>query len=441
VASGALFRTRTGEGGRAGFLADSLTRNGYFLIANSAATGALGIVYWLLMARLYPTADVGRATALYAAMNLIAALTALNFNGLLIRFIPQAGRLTGRFIVRAYSVSAAASVGFSVLFLVTAGWWGRSYSVLRHPVVGVVFAVSVVAWAVFTLQDSVLVGLRSAYWVLVENSSFGVVKIGLLVVLVAALPDHLGIYVSWMLPVFVAVPIVNALIFGRLVPMHRQRSGGGHALNMRQIKRFVAGDYPGALFLLASAGLVPVIVAARVGARQEAYFYMAWIIASMVDMIAINMGMSLTVEGATDPAALADNVRRALRRMASLLVPCAAAVALLAPFGLRLFGPGYAGHGAEVLELLAVATLPRAAIEVYLGALRAQSRTTVVAVVQGVRAVLMLGLTFMLTGTIGAAVAVLTSQVVVAALVGYGLWSVVTGDRSREMPLTGGVRA
>jgi len=123
VASGVLSRTRSEEETRPGFLADSLTRNGYFLIANSAATGALGLVYWLLVARLYPTADVGRASALYAAMNLIAALTALNLNGLLIRFIPQAGRLTGRFIVRAYAVSAAASVAFSVLFVVTAGGW------------------------------------------------------------------------------------------------------------------------------------------------------------------------------------------------------------------------------------------------------------------------------------------------------------------------------
>jgi len=46
----------------------------------------------------------------------------------------------------------------------------------------------VACWAIFTMQDSVLVGLRSAFWVLVENGIFGVVKIVLLVLLVAALP-------------------------------------------------------------------------------------------------------------------------------------------------------------------------------------------------------------------------------------------------------------
>ena len=39
------------------------TFNGYSLIANSGVTGALGLVYWLLMASLYPTAAVGMASA------------------------------------------------------------------------------------------------------------------------------------------------------------------------------------------------------------------------------------------------------------------------------------------------------------------------------------------------------------------------------------------
>src|SRR5262249_45172 len=92
-------------------LADPLARNGYALIANSAGTGALGLVYWLLMARLYPAAAVGKASAAYAAMNLLAGFTALNFNGALNRFIPQAGLRTRSFVLRAYLVSAVASVG------------------------------------------------------------------------------------------------------------------------------------------------------------------------------------------------------------------------------------------------------------------------------------------------------------------------------------------
>jgi O-antigen/teichoic acid export membrane protein len=419
-------------------LADPLTFNGYALIANSGVTGALGLVYWLLMARLYPTAAVGIASAAYAAMNLLAGITAQNFNGALTRFIPQAGLRTRTFVIRSYAVSAAASIGVSVLFLLTIRSWGRTYAELSGPVTGVVFVGCVVAWAIFTLQDSVLVGLRSAFWVLVENGIFGVVKLVLLVVFVTALPRHLGIYVSWMLPAVVAVPLVNMLIFRRLVPRHTQLTREFEPPSNRQIGRFLAGDYSGALCLLATGSLVPVVVAARTDARQTAYFFVAWVMAGMVDMIGINMGMSLTVEGAFDAGALAVNCRQALRKMAALLLPCAIILGLFAPLWLRLFGSAYAVHATPVLELLAAATIPRAVTELYLGALRAQNRTSLVALVQSARGVLMLALALILTGslgTVGAGVAVAVGQGAIALLTGIGLWRVLTGHRERKVAL------
>jgi O-antigen/teichoic acid export membrane protein len=108
-------------------------------------------------------------------------------------------------------------------------------------------------------------------------------------------------------------------------------------------------------------------------------------------------------------------------------------VALLAHPGLSLFGPGYAEYGAPVLELLAVATLPRALTEVYLGALRAQSRTHLVAIIQGARCVLMLGLTVVLVGAmgpVGAGLAAVISQGLVALLIIPGLWRALAGRRA-----------
>ncbi len=96
--------------------------------------------------------------------------------------------------------------------------------------------------------------------------------------------------------------------------------------------------------MLATGSLIPVVVAARIDAQQTAYFYVAWVIAGIVDMIGISMGMSLTVEGAFDASTLAVNSRRALRKMASILLPCAALLALFAPFWLGLFGPAYAAQ-------------------------------------------------------------------------------------------------
>jgi O-antigen/teichoic acid export membrane protein len=420
-------------------LTDPLSRNGYALVANSGLTGVFGLVYWVLVARLYPTGVVGRAAAAYAAMNLLAGFTALNFNGALTRFIPQSGPHTRRLVTRAYLVSAVASVAMAIVFLLTITRWGPSYAEFGSPVIGLFFIGCVVIWAIFTLQDSVLTGLRNAVWVLLENGIFGIVKVVLLVLFAASLP-HVGIYLSWMLPALVAVPLINMLIYRRLVPRHAAVTVDSRPPTNRQIGRFLAGDYSGAMFLLATTNLVPVLVAIRASdVRSTAYFYMAWMVGGVLDLVGVSMSMSLTVEGSFDGSTLALNCRKALRKIASILLPCAALTALLAHWALGLFGPGYAAHGAPILELLAVATLPRTVTEVYLGALRAQSRTSLIAVIQGGRCVLMLGLTAFLVGTmgpIGAGLAAVVSQGVVAVLIIPGLWRVVIGDRApKTLPL------
>ena len=404
-------------------LSDPLFRNGYALMLNTGITGVLGVGYWLLAARHYPAVDVGRASAAYSAMNLLSGFTAFNLVGAMTRFIPQAGKRTTGLVLRAYAFSSAASILVAAVFLVGVGHFGASYAELSGFTAGLLFTACIICWGIFTLQDGVLVGLRNAIWVPIENGTFGLVKIVLLLALAASLP-HEGIYLSWMLPVAISLPLVNGLIFGRLTDRHARLTAARTPPSARQIGRFLAGDYTGAMCVLAVTNLVPVVVAAIIGPGVNAYFYMAWMIGGTLDLFAVNMATSLTVEGAFDAAAIAANTRAALHRTMLVLLPAAAIVAAGAPFALRLFGPQYAAHGALILELLAVATLPKALTEMYLGALRAQSRTSRIALIQGVRAALILVLAFTLTpviGTVGAGVAVLVSQFAVAVFVAPGL--------------------
>ena len=387
---------------------------------NTGATGLLGVVYWLLAARHYPAVDVGRASAAYSAMNLVSGLTAACILGAVTRFLPQAGRRTSGLVLRAYLFSTAASVIVALLFLVNVSHWGgASYAELRGMLPSLGFIASVIAWGIFTLQDGVLTGLRKAVWVPVENGTFGVVKIVLLLAFAASMPAF-GIPVSWMLPVIVSLPLVNLLIFGKLIPDHARLTGDRRPPTVRQVGRFLAGDYTGALCVLAVTSLVPIVVAIRVGPNMNAYFYMAWTIGSVLFLVAMNMATSLTVEGAFDGQKLLANCLAALRRTIRLLVPLAIATALLAPVVLGLFGRPYATYGTPILELLAVATLPKMLTELYLGALRAQSRTKQIAVIQIARCVLVLVLALALTGTmgmVGAGVAVLVSELAMAVVI------------------------
>src|SRR6201996_6848699 len=277
-----------------------------------------------------------------------------------------------------------------------------------------------------------MTGLRNAIWVPLENGLFGIVKIILLVAFAVAIPT-VGIFASWMLPVFVSLPLVNGLIFFKLVPRHEQLTGHRTPPTTRQIGKFLAGDYIGAMCLLGINNLVPILVSIRIGPDKSAYFYIAWSIGLVLDLLAVNMAMSLTVEGAYDAQTLAANCRSALRRLAIILVPIVALVALLAPFGLRLYGAKYASYGAPVLELMALATLPKALTELFLGVMRAQNRPKMIAIIQIVRFVLILVLALALTGVIGlaagAARGALCTQLFVAVLIFPKLRQVMAAGR------------
>ena len=411
-----------------------MLRNANALMANAVVTGVLGLAYWLLAARHYQAADVGRASAGYSALNLIAGITALSLMGAMARFIPRAGPGTGKLIRLGYGASVLSAIAGSAVFLLVAGRPGTSYSELTSVWAGLIFTGCVIVWSLFTLQDGALIGMRSANWVTLENALFGIAKIAMLLPLAAIIP-HTGLYVSWMVPAALAVPLVNVLIFRKLLPGHAVAQAGQEPPSRAQVSRFLAGDVPGALMLLATISLVPVLVALFVPPSLNAYFYMAWAIGATIDLLATNMALSLTVEGAFDPVKLAGYARAALRRIMLILVPVAVGAALLAPWVLGLFGADYRRYGAPILVLLAAATLPKAVTEIYLGALRARNRTSFVALIQGVRAVLILGLTLglvRLLGISGAGVAVLITQFVIAVAVLPALMGVLRADRHQK---------
>nr|WP_224059356.1 lipopolysaccharide biosynthesis protein [Streptomyces kanamyceticus] len=394
---------------------------------NTGISGVLGVGFWLAAARYYSESAVGQGSAAIAAMKLLAGLTALTLTGALVRFIPIAGRATGKLIFRTYAGSSAAVALAAAVFLLTLDLWGPSYRFLHGPVHGIGFVLAVVAWSLLTLQDGVLTGLRNALWVPVGNTVFSVAKLGLLIAIAAAIPTA-GVFVSWVASILVSVIPLGWLVFRRLVPRHvRATEGKTRPPTLREIGRFLAGDYTGSLFSLAVVYLVPVIVASQVSSVDNAYFYITTTIGGTINLLAINMGASLTVEGAHDPALLAANTRSALRRMAMIMLPVCGTLFLAAPLVLSMFGQGYADAATPLLRWFAVGALLRVVMETYFAVQRAQSKTSGIAWLQGLLCVMVLGLTLLLLprmGLTGAGVAEISSLAVIVAIAAPKLYRV-----------------
>lgn len=286
----------------------SMFRNAYALMLSTGVSAALGLGFWLVAARYYTEEAVGQGSAAIAAMRLLASLTATTMIGAVVRYVPRAGRATGALVWRAYAVSSAVVCAACVVFLLTLDLWGPSYAPLSGVTAGLLFTASCVAWALLTLQDGVLTGLREAFWVPVGNTVFSLGKLLLLVAFATAMPV-LGVFVSWAAAIALSVLPLGWLVFRRLIPRQAATDRDREPPRTGDIRRFLAGDSVGALFSLAMINLLPVMVAVRFDAAHNAFFYTAYTVGGTMEFMAINMASSLTAHASHSPERLAEGVR------------------------------------------------------------------------------------------------------------------------------------
>lgn len=399
-------------------LRSPLYRNGYLLLLSGAVSAGLGIVYWLLAARRYSPELVGLNSALIAAMLFLAGIAQLGLNTVLVYFLPRVGPGATRLVSRSYLVSLLSAGVVGLIFAGGASFWAPALApMLAKPWLWVAFVISVALWCIFTLQDSVLTGLRQTTWVPVENLLVAVVKIVLLVVLAQVTPAY-GLWASWMIPVALSLGPVNWLIFARFLPQQR-RGIETQSITAGTLVQHTFHNYIGSLCFLASTTLLPVIVTQTLGARATAYFYIPWMLYTGLQLIPQNMALSFMVEASANRSRTADYYRSAWQQSLRLLLPLVALLLVGAPWLMALFGDDYAVEGSTLLRILVVAILPNLYTALYLSLARVENRSHRLIVVQGAICLLTLGLTTLLLDTFGitgVGMAWLAAQSVVAVV-------------------------
>jgi O-antigen/teichoic acid export membrane protein len=393
---------------------DPLSRGGLALLVNTGVTGVLGFGYWIIAARLFSTYAVGAAGALVAATTLFSGLGQLNLSGMLMRFLPQAGGKSRRLVLAAYVFAASASALLALISLTAIKIFASPGSPLRlDPAQSAVFVLAVAATAIFTIEDNVLVALRRAVWVPVENGSFGIAKIAVLFAL-APIGTAFALYSAWMIPLTLTIPVISAVLFFKfLPPASRPRHTTRLGRPARSvIIRFAAGDATGGLFTQAWTYLLPVLITALLGASVNALFYTSFLFSSTIDQVAANYASPLTVEGAHKPGEIASLIRLALRRIFTIIVPTVAVLLVISPWLLRAFGDKYTS-AVPLLDLLLIACLPKALATVYYAYCRVQRRTHISAVMQACVCVATLSAVTALArpfGLVGVGLAILAVQ-------------------------------
>lgn len=395
--------------------------NAYLLILNQVISAGLGIVYWMVAARFYPADVVGKSSATVSTLVFLSALAELSLKSAMIRYVPRAGKHLGRLVLYTYGmnllVTGLVTVGFFVLgdyFNFTNSLFSESPNIVPWLVVATMF------WTVFFVQDGVLMGMRQALWVLLENSFYNFGKIILLVIGVSGFLTD-GIVYSWFIPAPIAVIFVNILIFSRFIPRFlKEAEPPKQPIAARQLVTSVTGDHVGTLLAETSVRMLPLIVINLLGKSQNAYFYQAWLVGTMLYLVGSNMTSSFTVEAALQPKKIAQFSRHTLRQMALLIVPMVLVTLLAAPLLLSLFGKAYAQEGTALLRWLALAAIPYALNVWYLCYARVRSDVKAIILNQGLQCIITLGLSYWwipIYGITSVGVAWLIAQSVISLVV------------------------
>lgn len=416
---------------RARFLAHArspLASSGYALVLGSIATGALGIPYWVLAARLYDAEEVGRAAAVLAALGLITTLASAGFKRGLLRFVPRAGASARALVLRSYAVAVGLSVLGALALVLTAGRWSSELDALRSGAWPLLVVAAAVTWTVFVLQDTVLIAVGRPWLVTAQNVAVSVAKIVVVVALVGL--GAAGVLASWLLPAAVAVVVVSIVAFGRELPAmadehrngdeHRvgaEHRNGDEAVTVRALLAFTGVEHLATLIWKSAGLLLPIVVLVRLGADSNAYFYVAEQVAYALFLVSSNLGDALVATASRSGGPIRPLLVRSARQVATLVLPGVVVVVALAPQIMGVFGADYRDGAATVLRLLALAAIPNSFTTLVIGVAHVRGRLRPVLGMQAAMGVGTVALAWVLLpglGIAGIGVAALLAQSVVA---------------------------
>jgi O-antigen/teichoic acid export membrane protein len=393
-----------------------LFRSSYALILTTAINAAFGVLFWVAAARLLPTGVVGLGAGGVSALQLVASFGWVGLSFVLMRYVPVAGGRSGRLVAITYASGVAVALLAASVFVVVIAPQLRIHYLVESWATSLAFLGATVVWVVFSLQDSVLVGLRRATLVPIENGAFGALKLGLLLGF-AGLTSPWTLFAVWVGAAAAVAVAVNILLYRRLLVPSRSHPS---ALPRRAaVARFAAGHHAVALLSAIPDYLVPLLILRLVGREESAYYYVAWTVGFSLRLVAVNMANAFLVEGAYAEGAIRQLLRRVRWLGAGIVLPLIALVVLAAEPILGIFGESYGDRGAALLRWFGVGLVPFTVVTFVIAVdrVREQFRTSLagVAVATGTT----IGLIFVLVpryGITGAGVAWCVAQTLAAAV-------------------------
>ena len=289
-----------------GVINDALYRGTFYLLLNTAATSAIGFVFWTVAAHTYSASAVGVFSSLTSGTGLLAAIAAIGLPITMTRHIAGAENPRQLVLAAVIIIATAGTVLCLFTVLVLGPHLPAALHIRQRGEMTFLVAALVVFAALGTTLDAGLIAVRSSRFILIKNLLGSLAK--LTAVLALAAYGLSGLFLAY------AIGLILATVLSGTALSWQVRGQGTGAQPLRVSRRYlsvVSRNYAATVIGILPLTVVPIEVLAVRGPAETARFSIAFLIAGLLNYIPATMGQVLFAEISRGGTMLGQQLRKA----------------------------------------------------------------------------------------------------------------------------------
>jgi O-antigen/teichoic acid export membrane protein len=358
-----------------------LVRGSFGVMLASVITSATGWLFWAIAAHRWTASAVGVATSLVAAMTLISLIAGQPIVTTLLTRLPRSQNRVPLLRAAVILSSAIALACCVPTLLVLPGNLNEARTFGIAPL----FLLGAVAGSLGIILDGSALSVRRPQLMVARNAGFGtgkMVLLGVLAIRLGLVSGPFAVMISW-----VAVSCAACLWAARswtkgelkrarerTVPAAPAEAELADPSGWRVLRRGFGAQVLGVLGGTLPPQILPILVITRLGTTAAGWFSITWLVGGLCFMISPSICQALLAEGSLRPEQLRSKTVAAVALSGGLLFVPVLVYVFAGRFVLDLFGSAYGAHGASLLAILAVSSIPDMVTNVAVSRFRIQQR-------------------------------------------------------------------
>jgi len=334
------------------FYNDSLYRNSIFLILSTFVMSGVGFFFWIIAARVYNAQQVGITTTILSITGLISSISLFGFNVSLISYLPLS-MTKNKIINSSLILNVVGTLFISLIYFIGIQYFSESMMFIRNNgIFCTLFIVYTVSIGLSGLFDSVFIAYRSTHNILIKTCLFSLIRIVLPFLLFYF--GTLGLFGS------IAIAGIVSCIFSVVILIKQYHYIFCFEVDKKSIKEmayFSLGNYVAGFISSLPGFILPIIILNNLGSDMSAYFYMAFMIIALLNIIPKSLAQSLFAEGSHSGTILKSSLKKVGYFSFAIMIPCVLITFFFGQYVLHFFGKAYAIESFMLLRIMSISVI------------------------------------------------------------------------------------